>query len=56
MSTDSERKIEHVRAIDRVRGLLRGGAKRRGDGLDTVVLVVVVLFLLAFFGVWGLHL
>jgi hypothetical protein len=32
------------------------GKKRRGDGLDTIILVVVVLFLLAFFGVWGLHL
>jgi hypothetical protein len=39
-----------------IRKYLSGGTKRRGDGLDTVVLVVVVLFLLAFFGVWGLHL
>jgi hypothetical protein len=39
-----------------IRKYFSWGAKRRGDGLDTVVLVVVLLFVLAFFGVWGLHL
>jgi hypothetical protein len=56
MTTDTERQIERRQSTGKVRGFLRGGAKRRGDGLGTVVLVVVVLFLLAFFGVWGLHL
>jgi hypothetical protein len=56
MSIETEGDTGRKRAADKVRSLFQHGIKRRGDGLDTIVLVVVVLFLLAFFGVWGLHL
>ena len=39
-----------------IRKFFSRGTKRSGDGVDTVIVVIVVVFLLAFFGVWGLHL